>query len=69
MGNDWEAPRWQREGRTGPNGPRYARLADRNAVRAGKPVPADKSCGLALLAFLSLPVAFTIATGIYFGVF
>lgn len=37
MGQEWDGrPQWQREGRTGPNGPRYASAADRNRARAGK---------------------------------
>lgn len=40
MGNDWDIPKWQREGRTGPGpaAPKYAKLSDRNKVRRGKPV-------------------------------
>ena len=37
MGNDWDGrPQWQREGRTGPNGPQYASRQDRNLVRRGR---------------------------------
>jgi len=46
--NDWDdmLPQWRREGRTGPNGPRYAKGSDRRAVRDGKPVGQPKKEGL-----------------------
>lgn len=40
MGNDWgdNKPLWQRQGRSGPNGPKYTSRADRASVRrTGKP--------------------------------
>lgn len=48
--NDWpdNTPRWRQEGRTGPNGPRYASRRDRAAVRRGgspgKPPKKKKLC-------------------------
>lgn len=49
MGHDWPnpQPRWRQEGRTGPNGPKYAKRKDRAAVRGGgspsKP-PSKQGC-------------------------
>lgn len=38
MGQEWEEPKWRREGRTGdgPIAPRYANRRDRNRVRRGR---------------------------------
>lgn len=38
MGQDWEEPKWRREGRTGdgPIAPRYANRRDRNRVARGR---------------------------------
>lgn len=40
MGNDWDVPKWRREGRTGPGpaAPKYSKRSDRNKVRGEKPV-------------------------------
>ena len=37
MSNEWEEPKWRREGRTGEGelAPRYASRRDRNRVRRG----------------------------------
>lgn len=32
---DWDTPRWRQEGRTGPHGPKYKKLRDREKVRRG----------------------------------
>lgn len=54
MGNDWgdNKPLWQRQGRSGPNGPRYASRKDRASVRrTGKPGQ-NKGCGKATVVIL-----------------
>lgn len=35
MGTSWDPPKWRQEGRTGPNGPKYAKAKDRATVRRG----------------------------------
>jgi hypothetical protein len=44
MTRQWEPPRWQGEGRTGPGpaAPKYKSRKDRNKVRRGKPVGRDQ---------------------------
>lgn len=42
--NDWDdfLPKWRKEGRTGPNGPKYASAKDRRTVRNGGTVGKDQ---------------------------
>jgi len=42
--NDWDdlIPKWRKEGRTGPNGPKYALAKDRRTVRRGGTVGKDQ---------------------------
>jgi hypothetical protein len=47
MPNDWDGrPSWRQQGRSGPNGPRYASRKNRNAVRkGGKASPSNDTSG------------------------
>lgn len=55
MGNDFgdDKPLWQRQGRSGPNGPRYASRSDRASVRrTGRPGQKKKGCGKAVVVIM-----------------
>lgn len=41
---EWGNPSWRDQGRTGPNGPRYAKRSDRAAVRRGGSPGDGKGC-------------------------
>lgn len=71
---DWDIPKWKQQGRTGPNGPQYARRSDRNKVRRGKPVGQNnshqkggKGDGCAVLAIVGLGSALTLLGGLAYG--
>jgi hypothetical protein len=52
MGSEWEPPKWRREGRSGPNGPKYASRKDRAAVRRGGKPGDNDGCALTALAIV-----------------
>jgi hypothetical protein len=59
MGSDWDdRAKWRREGRTGPNGPKYESRRNRRAVQTGKHVGRhendEKGCLRDLIACVAI---------------
>lgn len=63
---DWGNESWRQQGRTGPNGPRYASRSDRANVRRGRGPrdPQPKGCGKAAASAFLIALAITGGLGL-----